>query len=70
MPRYTAAPLHHTIAGQLERVERGEIDRLMLLVAPRHGKSRVASRRFPAYYLGRHPHKQFISASAFRFARR
>ena len=63
-PRYVAAPIHHQIAEQLERVERGEIDRLMLLVPPRHGKSELASRRFPAWYLGRHPEHQFISASA------
>ena len=36
----------------------------MLLVPPRHGKSELASRRFPAYYLGRHPERQLISASA------
>jgi ABC-type bacteriocin/lantibiotic exporter with double-glycine peptidase domain len=29
-------------------------DRLMLLVPPRHGKSELASRRFPAYYLGKY----------------
>src|SRR6516162_8297500 len=63
-PRYEAAAIHKQIAEQLERVERGEIDRLMLLVPPRHGKSELASRRFPAWYLGRHPDKQFISASA------
>lgn len=38
-PNYTAAPLHHRIAEQLERVERGEIDRLMLHVPPRFGKA-------------------------------
>src|SRR5262252_1773436 len=63
-PRYEPAALHRQIAEQLERVERGEVDRLMLLVPPRHGKSELASRRFPAWYLGRHPDKQFISASA------
>jgi hypothetical protein len=63
-PRYATASIHRKIADQLERVERGEIDRLMLLVPPRHGKSELASRRFPAYYLGRHPTKQFISGSA------
>ena len=36
----------------------------MLHVMPRHGKSELASRHFPAYYLGHHPHRQFISASA------
>jgi predicted phage terminase large subunit-like protein len=63
-PRYQTAGLHRQIAEQLERVERGEIDRLMLLVPPRHGKSELASRRFPAWYLGRHPEQHFISASA------
>jgi predicted phage terminase large subunit-like protein len=62
--RYETASLHRQIAAQLERVEAGAVDRLMLLVPPRHGKSELASRRFPAWYLGRHPEKQFISASA------
>ena len=62
--RYRTAPHHRLIAEQLERVERGEIDRLMLLVPPRHGKSELASKRFPAFYLGKHPHRQFISVSA------
>lgn len=63
-PRYRTAQHHIQIAEQLERVERGESDRLMLLVPPRHGKSELASRRFPAWYLGKHPERQFISASA------
>src|SRR5262245_32029059 len=40
-PRYEPAGLHRQIAEQLERVERGEVDRLMLLVPPRHGKSEL-----------------------------
>lgn len=63
-PRYRTAEHHRVIAGQLERVERGEIDRLMLLVPPRHGKSELASKRLPAWFLGRQPHKQFLSVSA------
>lgn len=62
--RYRTANHHRIIAGQLERIERSEIDRLMLLVPPRHGKSELASKRFPAFYLGRQPHKQFLSVSA------
>ena len=46
--RYRTAPHHRVIAEQLQRIERGEIDRLMLLVPPRHGKSELASHRFPA----------------------
>lgn len=63
-PRYRTAQHHKIIAAQLERIERGEIDRLMLLVPPRHGKSELASKRFPAWFLGRQPHKQFLSVSA------
>jgi predicted phage terminase large subunit-like protein len=63
-PRYQTGEIHRKIAEQLERVERGEVDRLMLLVPPRHGKSELASRRFPAQYLGRFPHRHFISSSA------
>ena len=62
--RYKTAPHHRQIAEQLERVERGEVDRLMLLVPPRHGKSELASIRWPAWYLGRHPDAQFLSVSA------
>lgn len=62
--RYRTAQHHRQIAEQLERVERGEVDRLMLLVPPRHGKSELASIRWPAWYLGRQPHKQFLSISA------
>jgi predicted phage terminase large subunit-like protein len=63
-PRYRTARHHQIIASQLERVARGEIDRLMLLVPPRHGKSELASIRLPAWFLGRQPHKQFLSVSA------
>jgi predicted phage terminase large subunit-like protein len=62
--RYRTAPHHALVAQQLERVERGEIDRLMLQLPPRHGKSELASRHFPAWALGRNPHRQFISVSA------
>lgn len=36
----------------------------MLLVPPRHGKSELASIRLPSWFLGRQPHKQFLSVSA------
>lgn len=55
--------MHERIAKPLEAVERGEIDRLMIFMPPRHGKSELASRRFPAWYMGRHPERQIIAAS-------
>jgi predicted phage terminase large subunit-like protein len=62
-PKYRAADHHRLIAEHLEQVERGEIDRLLITMPPRHGKSELASRRFPAWYLGRNPNKDIISAS-------
>jgi predicted phage terminase large subunit-like protein len=62
-PAYQAAGHHRRIAEKLEAVERGEIKRLMILMPPRHGKSELASRRFPAFYIGRNPGKQIIAAS-------
>jgi predicted phage terminase large subunit-like protein len=44
-----------TLAGVLQRVADGEIQRLIIQCPPRHGKSIQASRLFPAYYLRRHP---------------
>lgn len=60
---YIGAAHHRQICEKLEAVERGEIDRLMIFMPPRHGKSELASRRFPAWYLGRNPEKSIIAAS-------
>lgn len=62
-PEYETAEHHRRIADALEAVERGEIDRLMISMPPRHGKSELASKRFPAWYLGRKPKGQIIAAS-------
>ncbi len=62
--RYRTASHHRIVAAQLARVERREIDRLMLLLPPRHGKTELASRRYPAWNLGRNPQRQIIAASA------
>jgi predicted phage terminase large subunit-like protein len=62
-PTYNADPFHHMVAEKLEAVERGEIKRLMIFAPPRHGKSELSTRRFPAFFLGRNPTKNVISAS-------
>lgn len=51
------------IAKALEAVERGEIKRLIISVPPRHGKSMLTSRLFPAWYFGRNPEKKIIFAT-------
>lgn len=60
---YQGASHHKLICEKLEAVERGEIDRLMIFMPPRHGKSELASKRFPAWCLGRNPKSQIIAAS-------
>lgn len=62
-PGYRPAPHHRRIAEKLEAVERGELQRLMIFMPPRHGKSELASRRFPAWFLGRNPERSVIGAS-------
>lgn len=47
--------VHLLIAEQLERVADGEIDRLMIFMPPRTGKSLMCSVLFPAWWVGRFP---------------
>ncbi|MES3574240.1 terminase large subunit domain-containing protein [Enterobacter cloacae] len=47
----------------LEDVEKGLMPRLMIFAPPRSGKSELASRRFPAKVLGKHPDWNVISCS-------
>jgi len=54
---------HRVIAEHLEKVERGEIKRLIIEMPPRHGKSTLASVLFPAWYLGKHPEREVITTS-------
>jgi len=57
-------PTHiRQISQALEKVEKGEIKRLMIFMPPRHGKSTLASEMFPAWYLGRNPNKNIIFAT-------
>ena len=51
------------LCNKIEAVERGEIRRLMVFLPPRHGKSQVVSKKFPAWYLGRNPDKEIIISS-------
>ena len=62
-PRFEVAQHHGIICTALEAVERGECNRLMIFCPPRHTKSELASRRFPSWYIGRHPDRQIIAAS-------
>jgi len=63
LPTFESGRHHAQIADALERVERGECKRLMIFAPPRHTKSELSSRRFPAWYLGRNPSKQIIATT-------
>lgn len=63
-PQWESGEHHQLICHWLEKVERGEVTLLAINAPPRHSKSELASRRFPAWYLGRNPDRQVICASA------
>ena len=64
-PKYNPGWVHADICMRLERFARqvaeGKSPRLMLLMPPRHGKSELASIRFPAWYLGQYPDHEIIN---------
>lgn len=62
-PSYARARHTTAICDHLEAVERGEIDRLMIFMPPRHGKTMHVSQALPAWVLGRNPRSQIILAS-------
>lgn len=63
MPEYRAGEHHARICSALEDVRAGKCDRLILMAPPRHGKSQLVSRHFPAWILGVRPKSQIILAS-------
>lgn len=73
LPRtWTVDAAHiHLIAEQLERVERGEIDRLAIHMPPRHGKSETVTYRFPIRWLERNMETNvLVTGYNERFARK
>lgn len=62
-PGYKDAAHHRLIAEHLEKVESGEIKRLMITMPPRHGKSMLASEFFPSWYIGKNPNNYIVTAT-------
>ena len=54
---------HLLLIRELERICRGEIDRLMLLLPPGSAKSTYASMLFPAWWFSQHPTSSVIAAA-------
>jgi len=59
-PDYDLSEHINFIADHLEMVERGDIFRLIALMPPQNGKTRLISETFPPWYLGRNPDKKII----------
>lgn len=54
---------HDFLCQKLQDFADGKIKRLMVFMPPRHGKSELTSRRFPAWLLGRNPRTKIIATS-------
>ena len=62
-PTFISGRHHARMAEAFERVARGECKRLIINMPPRHTKSEFASYLFPAWFLGKYPHKKVIQCS-------
>jgi hypothetical protein len=62
-PGYMIGAHHRKLANIFEAIARGEKKRVIVNIAPRHGKSELISYLAPAWFLGKYPHKKVIMAS-------
>ena len=74
-PGYKVGPHHYKLARIFEEIAAGKKKRVIVNIAPRHGKSELISYLAPAWFLGKYPHKKVIMAShtadlAVQFGRR
>lgn len=63
IPDYKTPPHIQLLAQRLEDVAAGKIRRLMVLMPPRHGKTQLISKIFPAFYMGLFPQKSVICST-------
>ena len=61
--RYEVRPVHRLLAETLERIDAGDLKRVIFVLPPRTGKTELASHKFPAWYIGRHPERTVILAT-------
>ena len=62
-PGYKVGPHHKRLARIFEEIASGAKKRVIVNIAPRHGKSELISYLAPAWFLGNYPHKKVIMAS-------
>ena len=62
-PGYKVGPHHLKLIEIFEGIARGEKKRVIVNIAPRHGKSELISYLAPAWFLGKYPNKKVIMGS-------
>ncbi len=62
-PNYKVGKHHRILADKLMELERGDDDRACINMPPRHGKSELTSKYFPAWFIGRNPTKKIMMVS-------
>ena len=62
-PGYIVGPHHYRLAKIFEDIAAGKKKRVIVNIAPRHGKSEMISYLAPAWFLGNFPQKKVIMAS-------
>ena len=62
-PGYKVGPHHRRLIQIFEDIANGIKKRVIVNIAPRHGKSELISYLAPAWFLGRYPHKKVIMSS-------
>ena len=62
-PGYMIGDHHRRLAKIFEDIANGEKKRVIVNIAPRHGKSELISYLAPAWFLGKYPQKKIIMAS-------
>lgn len=62
-PGYKVGDHHKRLAQIFEDIANGKKKRVIVNIAPRHGKSEMISYLAPAWFLGKYPHKKIIMAS-------
>jgi len=62
-PKYRPEPVHVLLCEWLDKVVNREINRLIIIAPPQHGKSQLVSVQLPPFWLGRHPNHPVILTS-------
>lgn len=64
MPTFVFYQFSEILIDRLEEIVNGDLSRLIVQVPPRHGKSQLVSRLFPAYYLLKHQ-ARFVAVASY-----